>query len=178
MKMPAKLKTILDHEHIAYLAVSHKPAYCAQYAASVMHIPGKEVAKTVVLRAGKNLLLAVLPASCRINMEKMRALVGSRVHLVAEDECSRLFPDCEHGVFPAFGELYGLPVYLDKLLAQDRVISLSAGTRTDAIRMSTFDFVNLVKPKIRSFAESSKNWKAVPKDWATTLNNARGAEIN
>jgi Ala-tRNA(Pro) deacylase len=178
MKMPAQLKAILDHEHIAYSAVSHKPTYSAQEAASVMHVPGREVAKTVVLRAGKNLLLAVLPASHRINMKKLSVVVGSRVHLVPEDECSRLFPDCEVGIFPAFGELYGLPVYLDRVLAQDPEISLSAGTRSDAIRMSNIDFLKLVRPKIRSFAEKSENSKPVPRDWAKRLNNARGTEMN
>jgi Ala-tRNA(Pro) deacylase len=151
--MPAHLKTILDHEHVPYWAISHRPTFSAQYAASVMHVPGKKVAKTVVLNAGKNILLAVLPASYQINLEKLSAAVGSHVELVEERECSRLFPDCEPGVFPPFGEFYGFPVYLDLALAEDPEIVLSAGTRSDAIRMSNTDFVRMVKPKIRSFAE-------------------------
>lgn len=175
--MPARLKTILDHEHVAYSTVLHVPTYSAQYAASVMHVPGKEVAKTVVLRSGKNVLLAVLPASYQISLEKLSAVVGSRVQLAEERECSRLFPDCEPGVFPPFGELYGLPVYLDKALTEDPEIILSAGTRSEAIRMSNADFVRLVKPKIRSFAENPRNKTGVPRDWLTPLKYARGAEM-
>jgi Ala-tRNA(Pro) deacylase len=157
MMMPARLKSILDQEHVGYLAFSHVPTYSAQYAASVMHVPGKEVAKTVVLRTGKDVLLAVLPASYQINLEKLSAAVGARVRLVEENECNGLFPDCEPGVFPAFGELYGLPVYLDGALAEDPEIILSAGTRSDAVRMGNADFVRMVKPKIRSFAENPRN---------------------
>ena len=157
MMMPARLKSILDQEHVGYLAFSHVPTYSAQYAASVMHVPGKEVAKTVVLRTGKDVLLAVLPASYQVNLEKLSAAVGARVRLVEENECNRLFPDCEPGVFPPFGELYGLPVYLDSALAEDPEIILSAGTRSDAVRMSNADFVRMVKPKIRSFAENPRN---------------------
>ena len=157
MMMPARLKSILKHDHVDFLALSHVPTYSAQYAASVMHVPGKEVAKTVVLRAGKNILLAVLPASYQIDLEKLSAVVGSRVRLVDENECNRLFPDCEPGVFPPFGELYGLPVYLDTALAEDPEIILSAGTRSDAVRMCNADFVRMVKPRIRSFAENLNN---------------------
>lgn len=111
------VESILDQEHVGYLGFSHVATYSAQYAASVMGVPGKEVAKTVVLRAGKDILLAVLPASYQINLEKLSAAVGARVRRVEENECNRLFPDCEPGVFPPFGELYGLPVYLDSALA-------------------------------------------------------------
>jgi Ala-tRNA(Pro) deacylase len=169
MMMPTRLKTILNQEHVKYLAVAHVPTYSAQYAASVMHVRGKDVAKTVVLRSGKNMLLAVLPASYQINLEKLSAVVGSQVQLVEENECSRLFPDCEPGVFPPFGELYGLPVYLDKALSEDPEVILSAGTRSEAIRMSSTDFVRLVKPKIRSFAESPGNRKSVPGHWPAAL---------
>ncbi|HUJ32439.1 MAG TPA: YbaK/EbsC family protein [Candidatus Acidoferrum sp.] len=159
--MPERLKSILDHEHVAYSPVSHAPAYSAQYAAAVMHVHGKDVAKTVVLRAGKDIVLAVLPASHRINLEKMASAVHSRVELVEEEECRRLFPDCEAGVFPAFGELYGLPVYMDEALAEDPDIIFSAGTRSEAIHLSNADFVRLVKPRICSFAERSRSEKEV-----------------
>lgn len=161
MMMPARLKSILKHDHVEYSSLSHVPTYSAQYAASVMHVSGKEVAKTVVLRAGKDILLAVLPASYQINLEKLSAIVGSHVRLVDESECNRLFPDCEPGVFPPFGELYGLPVYLDTALAEDPEIILSAGTRTDAVRMGNADFVRMVKPRIRSFAENPRNRRAL-----------------
>ena len=118
-----------------------------------MHAPGKEVAKTVVLRGGESNLLAVLPASYRINLKNLSTLVGAPVGLLEEKECNILFSDCEPGAVPPFGELYRLPVYLDEALAEGPEILFSVGTHSDAIRMANADFVRLVKPQVGSFAE-------------------------
>jgi Ala-tRNA(Pro) deacylase len=111
------------------------------------------MAKTVVLRAGQQILLAVLPASYHVNLSNLANMVGAPVQLLTEPEYYRLFPDCQLGAVPPFGELYGLPVYLDEALAEDPEIVFSAGTLSDAIRMGNSDFVHLVKPRICSFAE-------------------------
>ena len=153
MTIPARLKSHLDEAHVTYSRICHVPTHSAQYAASVMHAPGKEVAKTVVLRGGEKNLLAVLPASYHINLKKLSVLVGAPVGLLEEKECNKLFPDCEPGAVPPFGELYRLPVYLDEALAEDPEIVFSVGTHSDAIRMANADFVRLVKPQVGSFAE-------------------------
>ncbi len=153
MTMPVRLKEHLDHAHAAYTPILHAPARSSQYAASLLHIPGREVAKTVVLRAGKQLLLAVLPASYHINMDKLASVVGAAARPIDEQECYQLFPDCEHGAVPPFGELYGLPIYLDETLADAREIIFSAGTLSEGIRMGNADFVHLVKPRVCSFAD-------------------------
>lgn len=151
--MAERLKSILDSERIGYSTILHAPAYGAQYTASLMHVCGKEVAKTVVLRCGKDTVLAILPASYRINFEKFGALVHGSVELMEEEECKRLFPDCEPGVFPAFGELYGLRVYIDSALAEDHEIVVGDGKKNEAILMNTADFLSLVKPRVASFSE-------------------------
>jgi Ala-tRNA(Pro) deacylase len=154
--IPARLKTHLEQTHTSFTPVTHVPARSSQYAAAVLHIPGKEVAKTVVLRAGEQVLLAVLPASYHVNLRKLAAQVGTPVELVDERECNRLFPDCQPGAVPPFGELYGLPVYLDEALADDPEIIFSAGTLSDGIRMGNSDFVHLAKPRICSFADEGE----------------------
>lgn len=146
MTMPARLKSHLDQAKISYSQSSHIPTYTAQGAASVMHVPGNDVAKTVVLRAGEKTLLAVLPASYRVNLNKLASIVGSDVRLATESECYGMSPDCEPGAVPPFGELYDLPVYLDEALADDPEIIFSVGTHSDAIRMGNTDFVSLAKP--------------------------------
>lgn len=153
MAMPARLKSELDQSHIAYSAVSHVPTQLAQFTASMIHVPGKKVAKTVVLRSGWRMFLAVLPASYRINFSRLAAIIGAPVQLVEEQEYKRLFPDCERGAIPPFGELYGLPVFLDETLAEDPQIIFNAGTCSDSVRISNADFIRLVKPKIWKFAE-------------------------
>jgi Ala-tRNA(Pro) deacylase len=156
MTMPARLTAHLDQAHAAYTPIHHIPARSSQYAASLLHIPGKQIAKTVALRASNRILLAVLPASYHVNLEKLATVVREPVKLINEQECSRLFPDCQPGVVPPFGELYGLPVYLDQTLAETPEIVFSGGTLSDGVRMGNTDFVYVVKPRICSFAESGE----------------------
>jgi Ala-tRNA(Pro) deacylase len=158
MLMPERLESHLDQNHIAYSLILHVPTHSAQVAASLMHFPGKEVAKTVALCAGEKVLLAVLPASYHINFEKLSAMVGDRVQLLEQEKCNEAFPDCEAGAIPPFGELYGVPVFLDDTLAEDAEIVFGAGTLSESVRMGSADFVRLVKPKVCSFAERA--WSA------------------
>jgi len=153
MLMPQRLESHLNVKHVPYLLIYHSPTESAQEAASAMHLPGKEVAKAVALQAGIRPILAVLPASYRINFQKLSAILGTKVELMDEEQFSELFPDCERGVIPAFGELYGVPVYLDEALAEDPEIILSAGTHSDNVRLGNVDFVHLAEPQICSFAE-------------------------
>ncbi|HTT33015.1 MAG TPA: YbaK/EbsC family protein [Methylomirabilota bacterium] len=155
MLMPRRLESHLNAKHIQFSMIYHAPTDSAQMAASAMHLPGKEVAKAVALQAGDREILAVLPASYRINFEKLSAIAGAEVRLMDEEAYSELFPDCERGVIPAFGELYGVPVYLDEALAEDPEIILSAGTYHDSVRMGNVDFVHLAEPLVCSFAEKS-----------------------
>jgi Ala-tRNA(Pro) deacylase len=158
MLMPERLESHLDYNHIAYSLFLHVPAHNAQVAASSMHFLGKEVAKTVALCSGEKVLLAILPASYHINFDKLSAIVGDRVQLLEQVRCTEMFPDCETGAIPPFGELYGVPVFLDKALAELAEIVFGAGTLSESVLMSTADFLRLVKPKIGSFAE--KPWSA------------------
>jgi Ala-tRNA(Pro) deacylase len=154
--IPPRLKTHLESANVSYALVTHVPARSAQYAAEVLHVSGKEVAKTVALRAGKHVLLAVLPASYHVNLDKLAAVVGAPIELLSERECYMLFPDCQPGAIPPFGELYSLPVYLEDALAEDLEITFSAGTLSDCIRMGNADFVHLAKPRVCSFAEKGE----------------------
>ncbi len=152
MSISTRLKNFLDEHHISYSAMPHTTAYTAQGAAATMKISGKELAKTVVLRAGEETFLAVLPAPHHASLEKLTGLLGKPVRLATEQEFSSLFPDCELGAMPPFGSLYGLPVYVDESLAADEEIVFNAGSHRDAIRLRYADFVGLAKPILCSFA--------------------------
>jgi len=153
MTVPARLKEHLERNHVSYFSIQHPPARSAQYAASLLHVAGKEVAKTVVLRAGKQVLLAVLPASYHVNLKKLSAFVGVPAQLVEEQECITLFPDCQPGAVPPFGEMYGLRVYLDSALADDPEIVFCAGTLSESISLGNADFARIAKPRVCCFAE-------------------------
>lgn len=152
MSISTRLKNLLDENHIPYTPMAHTTAYTAQGAAATMKISGKELAKTVVLRAGEDTVLAVLPAAHHASLEKLSGLLGKPVRLATEQEFSDLFPDCELGAMPPFGELYGLPVYVDESLAADEEIVFNAGTHHDAIRLRYADFARLAKPVVAAFA--------------------------
>jgi Ala-tRNA(Pro) deacylase len=155
MLMPERLESHFDRNHVSYSLILHAPTHSAQVAASFMHFPGKEVAKTVALCAGEKVFLAILPASYHINFERLSAIVGDSVQLLEEERCDEMFPDCETGAIPPFGELYDVPAFLDDALAEDAEIVFGAGTLCESVRMSSADFVRLVKPKICSFAEKA-----------------------
>ena len=143
-----RLKGFLDENHISYSVMTHTIAYTAQGAAATMQISGKELAKSVVLPAGEEMVLAVLPAPNHVRLDKLAAEVGKSVWLATEQEFSSLFPDCEPGAMPPFGSLYNLPVYVDESLAADEEIVFNGGTHRDAN-----DFVRLARPKVCSFAQ-------------------------
>lgn len=156
MSMSARLKSFLDENKVQYTLMSHSPAYTAQAAAATLHVPGKELAKTVVLRAGEEALLAVLPASFHVDLKKLGGVAGKTVRLATEQEFGDLFPDCELGAMPPFGSLYNLRVFVDESLAADEEIVFNAGTHRDAIRMRFADFARLAKPTMTSLAATGK----------------------
>jgi Ala-tRNA(Pro) deacylase len=153
--MPSKkLKQFLDKNKIEYITITHSVAYTAQQIAAYTHTPGKEMAKTVVVKLDGNLALAVLPASFQIDFKLLKKTSGAKkATLVPEDEFRDRFPDCELGAMPPFGNLYDMDVYVTESLADDEEIAFNAGSHTELIRMAYKDFENLVKPTIIRFSQ-------------------------
>lgn len=151
--MPAgKLKDFLDSNKVRYVAISHSPAYTAQEIAASAHVPGKQLAKTVMVKIDGKMAMAVLPASYRVDFDRLKAAAGaSEVSLAGESEFRSLFPECEVGAMPPFGNLYAMAVYADKSLSEDEEIAFNSGSHKELIRMGYKDFAGLVKPKIADF---------------------------
>ena len=144
----ATLTEFLDQQGVRYITISHSPAYTAQEIAASAHVPGKEMAKTVVAKLDGKPALVVLPAREKVNLEQLRASTGAReVELATEQEFAGLFPGCELGAMPPFGNLYGLDTYVTTSLADDEEIAFNAGTHTELIRMTYRDFERTVHPK-------------------------------
>jgi Ala-tRNA(Pro) deacylase len=154
MAVTERLKQYLDDHKVKYIIISHSPAFTAQEVAASMHVRGKELAKTVMVKVDDKCVMAVLPAHHKINLEKFKEVTaGSDVRLATEAEFKDQFPDCETGAMPIFGNLYGVSVYVAQPLTQDEEIVFNAGSHTDAIRMKYADFVDLVKPVVADFSE-------------------------
>ena len=153
MYLLSRVKEYLDKQNVPYAHHVHRTAYTAQEVAAEEHIPGKMMAKTVIVKAGDQLAMVVLPASARLDLEALRRMVGNKeARLASELEFTGAFPDCEVGAMPPFGNLYGIPVYVDSVLAQDDEIAFNAGTHQDSIHMKYADFARLVKPTVASLA--------------------------
>ena len=152
--MPVRsLKKFLDEHNVRYVTVTHSPAYTAQEIAASAHVKGKELAKTVMLKVGEKLVMAVLPASMQIDFAALRhALHAQAVALASEREFKGLFPECEVGAMPPFGNLYGLDVYVADVMAEDDEIAFNAGSHTELVKLAYRDFAHLVKPTVLEFA--------------------------
>ncbi|MEW6750431.1 MAG: YbaK/EbsC family protein [Candidatus Latescibacterota bacterium] len=153
----AKLCRFLDENGADYAFISHSPAFTAQEVAASAHIPGRQVAKTVMVKVDGKMVMAVLPALYEVDLESLREAVGAaRAELAQEEEFTALFPDCTPGGMPPFGNLYGLDVLVDPSLAEDEEIAFNAGNHRDMIRMPYADFERLVQPTVVPFAETAR----------------------
>ena len=146
------LKNFLDRQKVKYETITHSPAYTTPEVAESAHIPGRIMAKTVMVEIDGELAMAVLPSNHRVLVDDLCNLAGTEdVRLAHEDEFKDLFPDCEPGAMPPFGNLYHMPVYLSPDLADESEIAFNAGSHTEVIRMGFHDYDLLVKPQVARF---------------------------
>ncbi len=152
VNIPSRLKVYLEHEAVPYEVLTHREASRASELAQVLHVPGKELAKVVILKVGERFVMTVLPANWKVDLRR----IGEILHvypgrLATEEECQRLFPDCELGAIPPFGNLYGLEVYVDQASTAHEEIVFPAGTRYQAVKLRYQDFARLVRPSVAEF---------------------------
>jgi len=150
------MQTILQERGVEFEVLEHHPTYSAQRLAEDLHVPGKEVAKTVLLRATDDkqvdYVVAVLPATRSIDFAKASKLLdGRKVEMATEVELAERCPDCEMGVLPPFGSYYGMQTVVDQTLAEDDKIVFEGGTHHDAIRMAYQHFIQTEQPDVGDF---------------------------
>jgi Ala-tRNA(Pro) deacylase len=148
MALPS-LMEYLDRHYVKYIVITHSPAFTAQGVAGMAHIPGKELAKTVMVKLDGRLAMAVVPAMLHVDLALLKKAANAGTAAVAtEDEFRLRFPECETGAMPPFGNLFGMIVFADDSLAKDTEIAFNAGTHRELIRMSWDDYKKLVEPRI------------------------------
>ena len=152
MKIPSRLIDCLNESKAGYEILHHPEAVTAQRIAQAEHVKGRRHAKVVMVKSGEEHVMAVLPADHQIDLEKAAKAMGKAVSLNRENEFKSLFPDCAVGAMPPFGNLYGVPTYVDKSLTQEDYIVFEAGTHTDAIKLSYLDYEKIVKPQVADLA--------------------------
>lgn len=144
-----RLRRYLEENHVRFVTISHSPAFTAQEIAASAHIPGKELAKTVMVKIDGDMAMAVLPATDKVSQQRLEEITGaSEVELASEEEFAELFPSCEVGAMPPFGNLWELPVFVDQRLREDEQIAFNAGSHTELVKLPYADFERLVQPTV------------------------------
>ncbi len=147
------LREYLESNKVKYLVLSHSEAFTAQEIAAVQHVPGKEMVKVVMVKKDGKPIMTVLPASHRIDFSGLQRALGGKVELETEQEFRDLFPGCETGAEPPFGNLFNMDVWVDTSLTEDEEIVFNAGNHRQTVRMRYEDFARLVKPRVSAFAK-------------------------
>ncbi|HEY7348662.1 MAG TPA: YbaK/EbsC family protein [Ktedonobacterales bacterium] len=157
MQCKERLEDYLHKQQVPFQVQQHPRVFTAQDVAATEHIPGKLVAKVVIVFADNKMIMLALPAPYRVNFAHLSQSLGaSNVRLADEIELGAAFPDCEVGAMPPFGNLYNLPVYVEKRLAEDDTIVFPLGTHTETMRLKYTDFERLVNPTLAEFAHPAQ----------------------
>ena len=152
--MPVKkLKEFLDGNKVKYVSIGHSPAFTAQEIAASAHIPGRQLAKTVIVKIDGKMAMAVLPASERVDFDLLKKAAGAKeVELASEQEFKGIFPECEVGAMPPFGNLYDMDVFVAAPLAEDQEIAFNAGSHKELVKLAYKDFAKLSDATVAPFA--------------------------
>ncbi|PJA78947.1 MAG: deacylase [Nitrospirae bacterium CG_4_9_14_3_um_filter_51_5] len=155
MPILKRLQEYLGGHKITYELIRHQEAYTASEMAHTLHISGRILAKVVIVKTDERFVMAVLPSNCKVDFERLADVLGKeQVRLATEGEFKELFPDCEVGAMPPFGNLYGLEVLVDQALTEDAEIVFQAGTHLKAMKLRYQDFADLVHPMVANFHQA------------------------
>lgn len=148
-----RLRKYLEEHHVKYVTLSHSPAFTAQEIAASAHVPGRELAKTVMVKLDGRMAMVVLAAPDRVSARRLKEVSGAKeVELASEKEFADIFPRCEVGAMPPFGNLWDLAVFADSRLREDEHICFNAGTHTELVKLPFADFERLVRPTVAELA--------------------------
>jgi len=153
MVIARKLKAFLDERKVTYHVLKHHEKFTSQEIAQSLHVPGQMLAKVVIVKVGGKLQMAVLPADVRVDLDAFARAAGAKeAALATEAEFKDAFPDCELGSMPPFGNLYDVPVVVDRSLTTDEEIVFEGGNHHEAVKLKYADFARLVRPQVADVA--------------------------
>jgi Ala-tRNA(Pro) deacylase len=142
---------LLEHQ-VPFETIYHAPAFSAQKRAKYLHTPGKRVAKCVLLVRPSGHLLAVLPATHLIDMERLQIAFSESLRFARDEEIAAVFSDCEWGVVPPFGSLYGIPTILEASVDPEALLVFEGHLHAESIRLLCRDYESLEHPERLAFA--------------------------
>ncbi len=144
MGIALTMQEYLEDNHVPYEVAKHSRTGSSAMTAQASHVAGSSLAKGVVLKWNGSYLLAVVPASRHVDLEKVAKLVGEQVELATEDEASALFPDCDTGAVPIFGAPYRIASVVDDGLERHGDIYFEGGDHRTLVHVSADGFGRLM----------------------------------
>jgi len=145
MAVASRLQTWLEQRAVEYETTAHEAMPSSARTAQAAHIPGKQMAKGVVLkRADDAFLVMVLPADSLVHLGRLQRILGEPVCLATEAELEGLFPDCDQGAVPALAQAYGLPLLVDRGLFAQPEVFVEAGDHRTLLRLGGKQFAHLL----------------------------------
>jgi Ala-tRNA(Pro) deacylase len=154
MAILRSLQRLLDENHVAYEVHAHPRAFTAKETAAADHIPPSEMAKVLVLRSGDLFLMAVMPATHMLDLNRLRTTVGNPdLKLASEREFVDAFPACEPGAIPPFGQLFDMPLWVDDSLGRERETVFNGGNHRETVHLAYQDYVRVAKPHFGEFSQ-------------------------
>jgi Ala-tRNA(Pro) deacylase len=164
----SRLLRLLDESAVQYTTIRHPSTFTSKQLAATLHAARDEIAKATIVRSPAGYAMAVLPASYQLDLKAMaRAWGVPSAVLATEPELARLFPGCETGAIPPFGQLFGMPVYVDGRLTDDKWITFCAGRHDEAIKMSYAEYEKIVNPIVRELhLEPPKRQVRIEASWS------------
>ena len=150
-----RIRDFLESRAARFELILHRPSHSASHLAGSLHVPGRLVAKAVLVRAGEAFALAVLPATHRVDLGRLGQVLGeSAMRIATQDELESVFADCEPGALPPFGHLYGMRTVIDSTLSGGSEIVFVANTTHEGVRMRFRDYEAIEAPIRARFAEA------------------------
>ena len=144
MSIALTVQEYLEDNHIRYDIARHAKTSTSAMTAQASHVPGAALAKGVVLRWDEGYVLAIVPASRYVDLQKVSEIVGSNVRLATEVEASALFPDCAEGAVPIVAEPYRIACVVDDELEQPNDIWFEAGDHRTLVHLTGDGFTRLM----------------------------------
>lgn len=152
MAMVKRLQEYLDSQGVPYEVKLHREAYTSQEIAAASHVSGKVMAKVVMVKRAGAFVMAVLPAACKVGVDRLETVFGvPGIAIAREHEFAGLFPDCDTGAMPPFGNLYNVEVYVDEEITRHSHLIFQAGNHHELVSMRYTDFARLVQPRVAEF---------------------------
>jgi Ala-tRNA(Pro) deacylase len=173
--MLKELEEFLGTHDARHERIDHREAFTSQEEAANVHVSGWSWAKVVIVKEREGLAMAVLPACCTIDMDRLKGLVGrGEIELASVEEMLQAFPGCELGAIPPFGRLFRVPTFVEEALVNQREITMPAGDHRTAIRMRAGDYLRLAEPRLGQFAVHEETFPVHPRPRARRVGTARG----